>query len=53
MYNFDYHVASDEKSLVKGLKNIADENHKPCILEVFTPEKENDKILKEFFNELD
>ncbi|WP_374550087.1 2-succinyl-5-enolpyruvyl-6-hydroxy-3-cyclohexene-1-carboxylic-acid synthase [Flavobacterium sp.] len=53
MYNFDYHVATDEKSLVKGLKNIADQNQKPCILEIFTPEKENNQILKEFFNELD
>ena len=53
MHKFDYYDATDEKTLVKGLKDISNENNKPCILEVFTPEKENNRILKEFFNELD
>jgi 2-succinyl-5-enolpyruvyl-6-hydroxy-3-cyclohexene-1-carboxylate synthase len=51
MYGFDYFTASDEASLNLGLANIR-KSSKPCILEVFTPEKENDSILKDYFKAL-
>lgn len=52
MYHFHYQTATDESSLIAGLKNIAEEKNKPCILEIFTPEKENNQILKDFFTQL-
>jgi 2-succinyl-5-enolpyruvyl-6-hydroxy-3-cyclohexene-1-carboxylate synthase len=52
MYGLEYYVASDETSLEQGLKNIYAQNDKPCILEVFTPTKENDGILLQYFKEL-
>jgi 2-succinyl-5-enolpyruvyl-6-hydroxy-3-cyclohexene-1-carboxylate synthase len=52
MYGFDYAIASDESSLEKGIKNFYSNNNKPFILEVFTPTRENDKVLLQFFKEL-
>lgn len=52
MYGFEYSIASDEKSLSKGLKTLYAQNDKPCILEVFTPTRDNDKILLQYFKEL-
>jgi len=52
MYGFDYSIASDESSLEAGIKNLYSNNDKPFILEVFTPTRENDKILLQFFKEL-
>ena len=52
MYRFDYAIASDEKSLTKGLKQLFNQNDRPMILEVFTPSRENDKLLKEYFKAL-
>ena len=52
MYQFDYLIASDTKSLVKGLKLLFEQNDKPAILEIFTPTRENDKLLKQYFREL-
>ena len=52
MYQFDYFIASDEKSLNTELKKFYNHNERPCILEVFTPTRENDKILLRYFNEL-
>ena len=52
MYQLDYLTASDEKSLDKGLKSLYSQNEKPAILEVFTPTRDNDKILLEYFREL-
>jgi 2-succinyl-5-enolpyruvyl-6-hydroxy-3-cyclohexene-1-carboxylate synthase len=52
MYQLDYYTASDEKSLEDGLKCLYNQNEKPSILEVFTPTKENEKILLHYFNEL-
>jgi 2-succinyl-5-enolpyruvyl-6-hydroxy-3-cyclohexene-1-carboxylate synthase len=52
MYGFDYAIASDESSLEKGIKNLYSNNNKPFILEVFTPTRENDKVLLQFFKEL-
>jgi 2-succinyl-5-enolpyruvyl-6-hydroxy-3-cyclohexene-1-carboxylate synthase len=52
MYRFEYTTASDEKSLTKGLKQLFSQNDQPMILEVFTPTRDNDKLLKQYFKEL-
>jgi 2-succinyl-5-enolpyruvyl-6-hydroxy-3-cyclohexene-1-carboxylate synthase len=52
MHDFEYAIASDEFSLEAGIKNLYSNNSKPFILEVFTPTRENDKVLLQFFNEL-
>jgi 2-succinyl-5-enolpyruvyl-6-hydroxy-3-cyclohexene-1-carboxylate synthase len=52
MYQFDYVTASDETSLAKGLKQLFKNNDKPTILEVFTPTRENNKLLLNYFKAL-
>jgi 2-succinyl-5-enolpyruvyl-6-hydroxy-3-cyclohexene-1-carboxylate synthase len=52
MYGLDYFEASDETSLQQQYEALLNQNEKPTILEVFTPEKENNRILLEFFREL-
>jgi 2-succinyl-5-enolpyruvyl-6-hydroxy-3-cyclohexene-1-carboxylate synthase len=52
MYHFDYWSARDEQSLNANLKKFYKQNDKPVILEVFTPTKDNDKILNTYFKEL-
>jgi 2-succinyl-5-enolpyruvyl-6-hydroxy-3-cyclohexene-1-carboxylate synthase len=52
MYGFEYSVSSEETSLEKSLKTLYSQNEKPSILEIFTPTRENDKILLQYFKEL-
>ena len=52
MYGFEYSIASDEKSLSKSLKTLYAQNNKPSILEIFTPTRDNDTILLQYFKEL-
>jgi 2-succinyl-5-enolpyruvyl-6-hydroxy-3-cyclohexene-1-carboxylate synthase len=52
MYRFEYLTASDDQSLANGLKQLWAVNDQPAILEVFTPTRENDKVLKQYFKEL-
>jgi 2-succinyl-5-enolpyruvyl-6-hydroxy-3-cyclohexene-1-carboxylate synthase len=52
MYGLDYAVATDERSLTKGLDSLYAQNGKPSILEVFTPTLENNAILLQYFKEL-
>lgn len=52
MYDFEYSIASDEESLETALSNVFAQNEKPSILEIFTPTKQNDKILLQYFKEL-
>ncbi|WP_338407635.1 2-succinyl-5-enolpyruvyl-6-hydroxy-3-cyclohexene-1-carboxylic-acid synthase [uncultured Flavobacterium sp.] len=52
MHGFDYSFASDESSLDKSLKAFYTQNDKPSILEIFTPTRENDKVLLQYFREL-
>ena len=52
MYQLDYVIASNEASLKKGLSKLYKQNDKPMILEVFTPTRENDKLLLNYFNAL-
>jgi 2-succinyl-5-enolpyruvyl-6-hydroxy-3-cyclohexene-1-carboxylate synthase len=48
MYGLRYLSASDETELSQGLEELYSHDA-CCILEVFTPRLENDKILKDFF----
>ncbi len=52
MYGFDYSIASSTESLIDGLEKLYNQNEKPAILEVFTPTKQNEKILLQYFKEL-
>ncbi len=53
MYRFEYNIASTEESLKKGLEAMYSQNEKPYLLEVFTPTLDNDKVLLQYFNELE
>ena len=52
MYGLDYFEAQDELSLAHQYKAFMNQNKRPSILEIFTPEKVNDLVLLEFFKEL-
>lgn len=52
MFGFGYRSASDEAELAGALNGFFDVSERPEILEVFTPEKENDKILADYFKAL-
>jgi len=52
MYDFDYFSASDENGLKYSYQEFLNQNLKPCILEIFTPEKLNNSILLDFFKVL-
>jgi len=52
MYQLDYATASDEATLKRGLYQLYKQNEKPMILEVFTPTRENDKLLNDYFKAL-
>lgn len=52
MYGFDYFQAKDEATLQHQYKSLLNQNEKPSILEVFTPEKDNNGVLLEFFRGL-
>jgi 2-succinyl-5-enolpyruvyl-6-hydroxy-3-cyclohexene-1-carboxylate synthase len=52
MYCFEYYSVSDESTLEKGLKQLVKHNETPSILEVFTPTRENNKILLNYFKSL-
>ena len=49
MYQLDYTIASNEATLKRGLSQLYKQNEKPMILEVFTPTRENDKLLNDYF----
>jgi 2-succinyl-5-enolpyruvyl-6-hydroxy-3-cyclohexene-1-carboxylate synthase len=52
MYRFNYLTASDTTSLSEGLISLFSNDEAPTILEIFTPTRENDKILLQYFKEL-
>lgn len=49
MFNFNYFNANDESSMKSQWQSFFNQNDKPSILEIFTPEKINDNILKNYF----
>ncbi len=52
MYGFDYSTASDENSVEKALTHLFAINDQPALLEIFTPTRENDSILLNYFKNL-
>lgn len=52
MYGLDYFEANDEMTLQQQYTKFLNQNEKPSIIEIFTPEKENNGILLEFFRRL-
>lgn len=48
MYGFDYFSASDEESVIKASDDFYSASG-PAILEIFTPTKENEIVLREYF----
>lgn len=52
MYQLDYITAADGETLKKGLKQLFDHNDQPVILEVFTPTRDNNKLLLDYFKAL-
>ena len=52
MFGFEYLSAKNERELEENLDVLFERNEKPILLEVFTPEKENDKILKDYFKKM-
>lgn len=50
MFGYEYYTATDEQTLEKSLSRLfSEENERPAILEIFTPTKINQDILKEYF----
>jgi 2-succinyl-5-enolpyruvyl-6-hydroxy-3-cyclohexene-1-carboxylate synthase len=52
MYDFEYSTTSDEASLSNSLQQLYIQNEKPSILEIFTPTRQNDAVLLQYFKEL-
>lgn len=52
MYRFKYRIASTETTLNQELTAFFEDNNQPQLLEIFTPTKENDSLLKNYFKEL-
>ena len=52
MYQFDYAIASDTDSLENGLSKLFQQSESPMILEVFTPTRDNGKLLLDYFKAL-
>jgi len=50
MFGFEYRSATNTETLKDGLKEFYKASDKPKLLEVFTPSRENDEILLEYFN---
>lgn len=52
MYGFEYAYVDRENVLGESLEAFFKESHQPKILEIFTPSDVNDKVLKEYFQQL-
>jgi len=54
-FNLNYHQASNSMELEKELEHFFNmpDNNRPSILEIFTPQLLNDKVLKAYFTALD
>ena len=52
MHQFDYMTASNEKTLNEGLLKLFNDDENPKILEIFTPTRENQKLLLDYFSAL-
>jgi 2-succinyl-5-enolpyruvyl-6-hydroxy-3-cyclohexene-1-carboxylate synthase len=52
MFGFDYETATDIHSVESKLKTLYVASERPKVLEIFTPNKQNDRILKAYINYL-
>ncbi len=52
MYGLAYFEAQNENSLAQQYAAFLNQNEKPSILEIFTPEKLNDQVVLDFFRKL-
>lgn len=52
MFGFQYQKALNLEEVSKEISTFFDKGNKPKLLEIFTPSKENDKVLKEYINHL-
>ena len=52
MFGFQYFNANSREDLEKNWEAFIANENQPSILEIFTPEKENNKILLEFFKKI-
>lgn len=50
MFGFEYLTANDADSVDEGLKALFNIDNVPKLLEIFTPSKENDQVLKAYIN---
>jgi 2-succinyl-5-enolpyruvyl-6-hydroxy-3-cyclohexene-1-carboxylate synthase len=49
MHGFEYYTAADEIALEEELQSFYNSSKKPKLLEVFTPSRQNDDILLDYF----
>ena len=49
MYGFEYITSSSVETLEKGLDTLFSSNERPCLLEIFTPTRENNTVLDAYF----
>ena len=49
MFGFTYTAANNREEVVKGAQIIYENNNTPQLLEIFTPRKENDSTLIDYF----
>jgi len=52
MYHCNYFTATDLDSLNNSVELLYNTNDAPAILEIFTPTRENDAVLKQYFKKL-
>jgi len=52
MFGFEYSTASDIESVAVALDTLYQDSDGPKVLEIFTPNSDNDHILKEYINYL-
>lgn len=49
MFDFEYFATNNNQELTHSLNSFYDKSDKPKLLEIFTPQKLNDKILSKYF----
>ena len=52
MFDFEYSTASDIESVETTLEKWYQDSGRPKVLEIFTPNSDNDRVLKEYINNL-
>jgi len=50
MYDFQYESALNKENLIRQLELFFSKSNRPKLLEIFTPNMKNDKVLKNYFN---